>query len=126
MLPSNPHSHTQFVLRSGARHPIQPIHAMNSRHSHTSGTIERVLRQHLSQPGSAAQDAAAWDGPSVSRFLSGQQGVPIGKIDSLVGACGFVLVSRKYLEAIGTLGEVGMHCHCARNGSGECGPNRCA
>ena len=94
--------------------------------SHAAGTIERVLRQHLSQPGSAAQEAATWDGPSVSRFLSGQQGVPIGKIDALVGACGFVLVSRKYLEAIGTLGEVGMHCHCARNGSGECGPNRCA
>ncbi len=124
MLPSNPHSHTQFVLRSGARHPIQPIHAMNSRHSHTSGTIERVLRQHLSQPGSAAQDAAAWDGPSVSRFLSGQQGVPIGKIDALVNAAGFVLISRKYLEAIGTLGEVGMYCHCARAGGGECGPSR--
>lgn len=94
--------------------------------SHAMETIERVLRQHLSQPGSAAREAATWDGPSVSRFLSGQQGVPIGKIDSLVGACGFVLVSRKYLEAIGTLGEVGMHCHCARNGSGECESNRCA
>lgn len=89
---------------------------------HAAGTIERVLRQHLSQPGSTAQDAAGWDGPSVSRFLSGQQGVPIGKIDALVGAVGFVLVSRKYLDAIGTLGEVGMHCHCARDGGGECGP----
>lgn len=97
---------------------------MNSRHSHTSGTIERVLRQHLSQPGSAAQDAAGWDGPSVSRFLSGQQGVPIGKIDALVNAAGFVLISRKYLEAIGTLGEVGMYCHCARAGGGECGPSQ--
>ena len=92
--------------------------------SHAAGTIERVLRQHLSQPGSAAQDAAAWDGPSVSRFLSGQQGVPIGKIDALVNAAGFVLISRKYLEAIGTLGEVGMYCHCARAGGGECGPSR--
>ena len=52
--------------------------------SHAAGTIERVLRQHLSQPGSAAQEAATWDGPSVSRFLSGQQGVPIGKIDALL------------------------------------------
>ena len=92
MLIQTPRTLTQFVLRSGARHPIQPIHAMNSRHSHTNGTIERVLRQHLSQPGSAAQDAAAWDGPSVSRFLSGQQGVPIGKIDALVNAAGFAAV----------------------------------
>ena len=82
------------------------------------------MRQHLSQPGSAAQEAAAWDGPSVSRFLSGQQGVPIGKIDALVNAAGFVLISRKYLEAIGTLGEVGMYCHCARAGGGECGPSQ--
>ena len=92
--------------------------------AHAAGTSERVLRQLLSQPGSAAQDAAAWDGPSVSRFLSGQQGVPIGKIDALVNAAGFVLISRKYLEAIGTLGEVGMYCHCARAGGGECGPSR--
>ena len=61
---------------------------------------------------------------TVSRVLSGQQGVPIGKIDALVNAAGFVLISRKYLEAIGTLGEVGMYCHCARAGGGECGPSR--
>lgn len=91
---------------------------------HAAGNIERVLRQHLSQPGSAVQEAAGWDGPSVSRFMSGQQGVPIGKIDAVVGAAGYVLVSRKYIEAIGTLGEVGMHCHCARAGAGECGPGR--
>lgn len=95
-----------------------------TRHTHSAGTIERVLRQHLSQPGSAAQEATGWDGPAVSRFLSGQQGVPIAKIDALVGAVGFVLISRKYLEAIGTLGEVGMYCHCARAGGGECGPGR--
>jgi hypothetical protein len=89
--------------------------------SHAAGSIERVLRQHLSQPGSSVQEAAGWDAPSVSRFLSGQQGVPIGKIDALVGAAGFVLVSRKYLDAIGTLGEVGMYCRCARVGHGECG-----
>lgn len=94
------------------------------RPQHAAGTIERVLRQHLSQPGSAAQEAAGWDGPSVSRFLSGQQGVPISKIDALVSACGFVLVSRKYLDAIGTLGEVGMYCHCARAGGGECGSSQ--
>lgn len=92
--------------------------------AHHSGTIERVLRQHLSQPGSAVAEAAGWDGPNVSRVLSGQQGVTIGKIDAIVHAAGFVLVSRKYLEAIGTLSEVGANCHCARAGGGECGANR--
>lgn len=88
---------------------------------HTSGTIERVLRKHLCQPGGAAQEAVGWDAPAVSRFLSGQQGVPIGKIDALVAAAGYVLVSREYLEAIGILSEVGVHCRCAREGGGECG-----
>ncbi|MDH1827075.1 DNA-binding protein [Delftia tsuruhatensis] len=92
-----------------------------TRISHGTGTIERVLRHALSQPGSEVQEAAGWDSPAVSRFLSGQQGVPIGKIDAVVSAAGYVLVSRKYLDAIGTLGEVGMYCHCARAGGGECG-----
>lgn len=93
-----------------------------------AGTIERVLRQHLSQPGNAVQEAAGWDSSNVSRFLAGQQGVPIGKIDAVVGAAGYVLISRRYFDAIGTLGEVGMHCHCARTGGGECGAGmtRCA
>ena len=86
------------------------------------GTIERMLRAQLSQPGNAVADAAGWDASNTSRFLSGQQGVPIGKIDAVVQAAGFVLVSRKYLEAIGTLGEVGANCKCAREGGGECGP----
>ncbi len=93
-------------------------------HTHSAGTIERMLRKNLSQPGSAAQEAAGWDTAAVSRFLSGAQGVTIGKIDALVGGAGYVLISRKYLEAIGTLGEVGMYCHCARAGGGECGPGR--
>ena len=97
---------------------------MTAPHAHGAGTIERVLRQHLSQPGSDAQEAAGWDNSNVSRFLSGQQGVPIAKIDALVGAVGFVLVSRKYLDAVSTLGEVGMYCRCAREGGGECGADR--
>ena len=95
---------------------------MNMRTSHGTGTIERVLRQNLSQPGSAVAEAAGWDASNVSRVLSGQQGVPVAKLDAIVGAAGYVLISRKYFDAIGTLGEVGMHCHCARAGGGECGP----
>ncbi|CAD15607.1 hypothetical protein RSc1905, partial [Ralstonia pseudosolanacearum GMI1000] len=53
--------------------------------------------------------------------LNGDQGVPINKLDTLVACCGYVLVTRKYLDAVATLGEVGMFCECARQGAGECG-----
>lgn len=126
MLQRPPHKHQQPLLCGIAQHPTQSDCPMQMHHQHASGTIERTLRQHLSQPGSTAQEAVGWDAPAVSRFLSGQQGVPIGKIDALVVAAGYVLVSRKYLDAIGTLGEVGMFCHCARAGTGECGAARSA
>ena len=60
-------------------------------------------------------------GLTTGGILSGGLGVTISKIDALVGASGYVLVSRKYFDAVGTLGEVGMNCQCARNGGGECG-----
>jgi hypothetical protein len=87
--------------------------------------IEQALRLALS--GSHKQDitdAMGWDQPFVSRFLAGTAGVTIDKIDTLVSAAGFVLVSTRYLNAVTTLCEVGAHCECARQGRGECGPNR--
>jgi len=52
---------------------------------------------------------------ALRRALSGPDRHDVAK------AVGFVLVTRKYLDAVATLGEVGMHCHCAREGLGECG-----
>lgn len=87
--------------------------------------IEPALREALHSPKRHdVQAALNWDDSQVSRFLSGGQGVVIDKIDTLVAAVGFVLVTRRYLDAIATLGEVGMHCECARQGSGECQPRR--
>jgi len=83
--------------------------------------IEQALRSALT--GSRRQDVqkkVGWDDSQVSRFLSGGQGVVIDKLDSLVAAVGFVMVTCKYLDAMSTLGEVGMHCECARQGQGEC------
>lgn len=57
----------------------------------------------------------------MSRFLNGDQGVTIDKIDTLVRLVGYMLVTCKYLDAIAVLGEVGMSCECARQGLGECG-----
>ena len=85
-------------------------------------SIEHALRRALSGPD--RHDVArsvGWDDSQVSRFLSGGQGIVLDKLDALVHAVGFVLVTRKYLDAVSTLGEVGMHCHCAREGLGECG-----
>ena len=90
----------------------------------TPARIEPALRQALNGPGRHdVQQAIGWDDSQVSRFLNGGQGVVIDKIDTLVAAVGFVLVTRKYLDAVATLGEVGVHCECARQGYGECGKN---
>lgn len=90
------------------------------------GRIEQSLRSAMSGPSRKdVQAAVGWDNSQVSRFLNGEQGVTIEKIDALVEAVGFVLVSGRYLSAVATLGEVGMHCECARQGRGECGPSRC-
>lgn len=84
--------------------------------------IEHALRERLLGAGRhEVAQSIGWDDSQASRFLSGQMGVVIDKLDALVGAAGFVLVTRKYLDAVATLGEVGMHCHCAREGLGECG-----
>lgn len=85
--------------------------------------IEQALRAALNNPSTRheIQKQVGWDDSQVSRFLSGGQGVVIDKLDDLVAAMRYVLVTRRYLDAIATLGEVGMHCECARQGKGECG-----
>ncbi|MDB0511350.1 DNA-binding protein [Ralstonia solanacearum] len=84
--------------------------------------IEHALRRALSGPKRhEVTEAVGWDKSAVSRFLDGSQGVTIDKIDHLVRAVGYILVTSKYLDAVATLGEVGMSCECARQGLGECG-----
>ena len=84
--------------------------------------IDQALRSALTSQGRMeVMEAVGWDKSAVSRFLDGQQGVTIEKMDKLVGAVGFVLVTREYLDAIATLSRVGVNCECARTGMGECG-----
>ncbi len=84
--------------------------------------IEHALRGSLTSEGRhQVMEAVGWDKSAVSRFLDSQQGVTIDKLDKLVGAVGFVLVTRRYLDAITTLSKVGVNCECARAGGGECG-----
>lgn len=87
-----------------------------------AGKIERVLRHDLKESTGKVAEAAGWDGSSVSRVLSGQQGIPLGKLDAVVKAAGYVMVSRQYLDVLAYLSQIGSYCRCSREGDGECGP----
>ncbi|WP_211310780.1 hypothetical protein [Aquitalea magnusonii] len=86
-------------------------------------SIERGLRAALTNPKESPRiiEALNWDGSQVSRFLSGQLGLTIDKVDAALGALGYVCVKPKYLDAMATLCQVGANCECARRGMGECG-----
>lgn len=87
-----------------------------------TGRVEAQLRTALAGP--ARHDikaATGWDDSQLSRFLSGGQGVTIDRIEALFNAVGIALVTRKYLDAMATMCQVGANCECARNGQGECG-----
>jgi hypothetical protein len=86
-------------------------------------SIERGLRAALTNPRESARlsDALGWDNSQVSRFLSGQMGLTIDKVDTALTTLGFVCVKPKYLDAMATLCQVGANCECARRGMGACG-----
>ncbi|AXK61513.1 DNA-binding protein [Burkholderia sp. IDO3] len=86
-------------------------------------SIERAFREALTDPRARGPvaEALGWDESQVSRFLSGQLGIPIGKIDAGIAALELRCVSREYLDGLSTMSKVGVNCHCAREGFGECG-----
>ena len=68
--------------------------------------IEHALRERLLGAGRhEVAQSIGWDDSQVSRFLSGGQGIVLDKLDALVQSVGFVLVTRKYLDAVATLGD---------------------
>lgn len=86
------------------------------------GRIEQLLRAALTGPERHnIKQAAGWDDSNISRLLSGQQGITIEKLEVVFECCGISLVTRKYLDAMATMCQVGANCECARNGQGECG-----
>lgn len=112
------------MLGHPARNRTQLLLEPNVNHTLYLGPprIEQALRGALTSEGrQQVMDATGWDKSAVSRFLDNQQGVTIDKLDKLVGAVGFALVTRRYLDAITTLSKVGVNCECARAGGGECG-----
>lgn len=86
------------------------------------GRIEQLLRAALTGPERhSVKEAAGWDDSNISRILSGQQGITIERLETVFESIGISLVTRKYLDAMATMCQVGANCECARNGQGECG-----
>lgn len=89
-------------------------------------SMEQAFRQALTHPElkTKVRDRLGWDDSQVSRFLSGQTGLPIDKIDAAISVLSLVVVTRRYLDAIRELGKTGAACVCASEGRGECGWDR--
>jgi|GEM_PF-403585 len=90
---------------------------------HQKPNMERALRQALSDPRTraAARDRLEWDDSQVSRFLSGQMGLTIEKIDAAIEVLGMVVTTANYMDFLAYGARIGASCYCARAGAGECG-----
>jgi len=86
-------------------------------------SMERAFRQALTDPHTRkrARDRLEWDDSQVSRFLSGQLGLTIDKIDAAIEVLGMVVTSPGYMDFLAYGAKIGANCHCARAGAGECG-----
>lgn len=89
-------------------------------------SMERAFRSSLTDPYTrkVVRDRLGWDDSQVSRFLSGQTGVTIDKLDAAIEALAMVVTSRAYMDFLAFGARVGAACECARAGQGECGGPR--
>lgn len=89
-------------------------------------SMERAFRQALTDPSvrQAARSRLGWDESQVSRFLSGQTGLTIDKIDAAIEVLGMVVTTPRYMDFLAYGASIGANCHCARAGMGECGSRR--
>lgn len=97
--------------------PIRPIYQAKS--------VEQVVRSCLGNPKMRDDIAAAvgWRDPSssISRVLSGGQGIQLKDLDSLLKECGLIMVTPRYLDWLTYGAQIGANCWCERNNmSGAC------
>jgi len=88
-------------------------------------SVEQVVRSCLGNPKMRDDIASAvgWRDPSssISRVLSGGQGVLLKDLNPLLAACGLVLVDPRYLDWLKYGAQLGANCWCERNNmAGAC------
>ncbi|NYT76538.1 DNA-binding protein [Alcaligenaceae bacterium] len=90
-------------------------------------TAEKVLRDALSDKKrrDSIALAAGWKDASsaASRVLSGQQGLPLDRLDDILTEAGLTIVTPSYLDWLAKGAIIGAHCWCERNSMGTCGVN---
>ncbi|USY26690.1 helix-turn-helix domain-containing protein [Alcaligenes sp. 1735tsa3] len=86
-------------------------------------SMDRAFRQALTDPSFKAsfRERLGWDESQVSRFLSGQMGLTIDKIDQAIELLGMVVTTPSYIDFLAYGARIGANCHCVRQGLGECG-----
>lgn len=99
----------------------QPISMMRR------ASIATEIRTALNDPKKKQRllEATGWDESMPSNLVQEKPaGITLDKLDALLAALDHVVVTRDYLDAMCTMGKVGMFCECARAGGGECGAGR--
>lgn len=87
-------------------------------------SIEQAIRAAITDKDARARllKATGWDSTMLSKIVQANPaGITIDKLDAVLSALDHVVVTRSYLDAMCTMGKVGMFCECARAGMGECG-----
>lgn len=90
-------------------------------------SIEAAIRTAIADPRKKREllDATGWDDSMLSKLVQEKPaGITLDKLDIVLAALDHVVVTRSYLDAMCTMGKVGMFCECARAGGGECGSGR--
>lgn len=94
---------------------------MNIRHEVSQSLATRLYRQRSNIKDEVIAGKVGVDKTTIGRYFNGGAGIPIEHLEDFLLCLGMVVVTQKYLTAITTLSEVGVHCECARSGAGECG-----
>jgi len=82
--------------------------------------LEQLLRQALTSPERhKIKEAVGWDDSHVSRFLSGTQGIPIGKLDALISTLDCTVIARDYFDALRTFTKLACLCESKEKTKGS-------
>ncbi|MGN5479496.1 DNA-binding protein [Cupriavidus basilensis] len=82
-------------------------------------SIEAAIRTAIADPRKKREllDATGWDDSMLSKLVQEKPaGITLDKLDIVLAALDHVVVTRSHLDAMCTMGKVGMFCECARRG----------